>query len=65
MAIGRSCNDAERGVDIPIGIGCDIDGGPIDCADDHAGEGYDYGGYNSNRNYSAGECSVFSFLLIS
>lgn len=64
IVLRRDGDSAERGVDVPLCIFCEVYAGPIDRIHDHAGKAYEYNDNDSNRDKAACKGSVFCLLLV-
>lgn len=64
IVLRRDRNCTERGVYVPQCIFCEVDAGPIDRINDHAGKAYEYSDNDSKRDKTPCKGSVFCLLLV-
>ena len=64
IVLGRDRDCAERGIDVPLCIFREVNGGSIDRIHDHAGKAYENSDNDSKRDEAACKGSVFCFLLV-
>lgn len=64
IVLRRDRDCAEGGVDVPLCIFCEVDGGSVDRIHNHAGKADDYRDNDSKRDKPSRKGSVFCLLLV-